>query len=86
MFLHSDYSQVRFHHRIWTKGLHHFGDYHEFNLEIEFVLSYIILEITLIHFQISHTQGSICILLRDLHYVLHSDYPQHGYPILNFEL
>ena len=52
MFLHSDYSQVRFHHRIWTKGLHHFGDYHEFNLEIEFVLAYIKLEITLILFKL----------------------------------
>ena len=62
------------------------GDYHEFNLEIEFVLAYIKLEITLIHFQIGHTQGSISILLRDLHYVLHGDYPQRAYPILNFEL
>ena len=44
------------------------------------------LEITLIHFQIGHTQGSISILLRDLHYALHSDYPQRAYPILNFEL
>ena len=63
-----------------------FGDYHEFNLEIEFVLAYIILEITLIHFQIGHTQGSIPILLQDLHYALHSNYPQRAYPILNFEL
>ena len=44
------------------------------------------LEITLIHFQIGHTQDSILILLRDLHYVIHGDYHQRVYPILNFEL
>ena len=49
-------------------------------------MAYIKLEITLIHFQIGHTQGSIPILLRDLHYALHSNYPQRAYPILNFEL
>ena len=68
------------------KGLHHLGDNHEFNLKIEFDLAYIKLEITLIHFQIGYTQGSISILLQDLHYVIHGDYPQRAYPILNFEL
>jgi len=49
-------------------------------------MAYIKLEITLIHFQIGHTQGSISIILRNLHYVLYSDSPQRAYPILNFEL
>ena len=75
-------SNKEFRQRVYTI----LDDYHEFNLKIEFELVYIKLEIILIHFQISHTQGSICILLRDLHYVLHGDYPQHAYPILNFEL
>ena len=62
------------------------GDYHEFNLKIEFESAYIKLEITLIHFQIGHTQSSISIVLLDLHYIIHGDYPQRAYPILNFEL
>jgi hypothetical protein len=56
------------------------------NLNFEFVWAYIMLEITLIHFQIGHTHGSILILLRDLHYDTYSDYPQRVYLILNFEL
>ena len=75
-------SNIEFGQKIYTI----LGDSHEFNLQIEFVMAYIKLEITLIHFQIGHTQGSISILLRNLHYVLHSDSPQRAYPILNFEL
>ena len=75
-------SNIEFGQRVYTI----LDDYHEFNLKIEFELVYIKLEIILIHFQIGHTQGSISILLRDLHYVLHSNYPQRAYPILNFEL
>jgi len=75
-------SNIEFGQRVYTI----LGDYHEFNLWIEFALAYIKLEIILIHFQIGHTQGSISILLQDLHYVLHGDYPQRAYPILNFEL
>ena len=42
------YSNIEFRQKVYTI----LGDYHEFNLEIEFVLAYIKLEITLIHFQI----------------------------------
>jgi hypothetical protein len=33
---------------------------------------------------IGHTQGSTIVLLRDLHCGIHSDYPQHAYPISSF--
>ena len=62
-------SNIEFEQRIYTI----LGDYHEFNLKIEFKLVYIKLEITLIHFPIGHTQGSILIILRDLHYVIHGE-------------
>ena len=39
-------SNIEFGQRVYTI----LGDYHEFNLEIEFALAYIKLEITLIHF------------------------------------
>jgi len=61
-------SNKEFRQRVYTI----LDDYHEFNLKIEFKLVYIKLEITLIHFPIGHTQGSILIILRDLHYVIHS--------------
>ena len=59
MFPYSYYSQVRFQYRIWTKGLHFSWWLPRVQFEDWIWKTYIMLEITLIHFQIGHTQDDI---------------------------